>query len=137
MIKELELKKKSKSTKLTSTEKRILEAMSKTQTCMSQFFTAKKKKKSLAVTTAATIVVRASVVIDFELSATHVAVRTRNKDSNVSDTTSKMRIITCKRIFSDYNKPDMQPVLSTYVLHASINVNSSYKAAFIGQRKLV
>ena len=107
MIKELELKKKSKSTKLTSTEKRILEAMSKTQTCMSQFFTAKKKKKLLAVTTSTAVIARASIVIDFESSATHVTIGTRNKDSNIPNTTSKMRIITCERIFSDYNKPDM------------------------------
>ena len=75
-------------------------------------------------------------MIDLESSTTHVAVGTRNEDTNVSDTTSKMRIITCEGIFSDYNKPDMRPVLSAHVLHASTNVNSSHKAAFIGQRKL-
>ena len=107
---------------------------------MSQVFTTvKKKTPSAQVQTAtASVVARAiSRVFDLESSAALVAVETKTDDSsNVSNTTSKMRVIACEGIFPDYNKNEIQANLSAHALHASISINSLHEAAFVGKRKL-
>ena len=140
MIRELELKRKSKSTKLTSFEQRALDDVNKTQVCVSQFFITVKKKttSAQAQTTAASVVARASSrLFDLESSAALVAAETKKDDSiNVSNATLKMRVVTCEGIFLDYNKNEMQHALSACALHASISINSLHGATFIGKRKL-